>query len=104
MSEPLNDAALDRIFRTARTANGYLDKPVSTQQLHQLWDLMKMGPTSANMLPARLVWCVSDEAKAKLAACAIPKMVRKSAPLRSAWCSAWISISTRSCPNCSPTI
>ena len=73
MSEPLNDAALDRIFRTSRTANGYLDKPVSTQQLHQLWELMKMGPTSANMLPARLVWCVSDEAKAKLAACAIPK-------------------------------
>ena len=73
MPEPLPDAALDRIFRTARTANGYLDKPVSTQQLHQLWELMKMGPTSANMLPARLVWCVSDEAKAKLAACAIPK-------------------------------
>ena len=73
MSEPLPDFALDRIFRTARTANGYLDKPVTTDQLHQIWELMKMGPTSANMLPARLVWCVSDEAKAKLAACALPK-------------------------------
>ena len=73
MPEPLNDAALDQIFRTARTANGYLDKPVTTDLLHQLWELMKMGPTSANMLPARLVWCVSDEAKEKLAACAIPK-------------------------------
>ena len=73
MPEPLNDAALDQIFRTARTANGYLDKPVNTEQLHQLWELMKMGPTSANMLPARLVWCVSDAAKARLAACAIPK-------------------------------
>ena len=73
MPEPLNDAALDQIFRAARTANGYLDKPVTTDQLHAIWALMKMGPTSANMLPARLVWCVSDEAKAKLAACALPK-------------------------------
>jgi len=72
MSEPLPDACLDRIFRAARTANGYLDKPVSTGQLHEIWELMKWGPTSANMLPARLVWCVSDEAKAKLAACAMP--------------------------------
>ena len=72
MSEPLNDAALDRIFRTARTANGYLDKPVTTDQLHAIWELMKMGPTSANMLPARLVWCVSDAAKDRLAACAMP--------------------------------
>jgi 3-hydroxypropanoate dehydrogenase len=63
----LNDAALDRLFRTARTYNGYLDKPVGEDQLRAIWDLMKMGPTSANQLPARLVWCVSDEAKAKVA-------------------------------------
>ena len=73
MPEPLADAALDQIFRTARTYNGYLDKPVATEQLHAIWELMKMGPTSANQLPARLVWCVSAEAKAKLAACAMPK-------------------------------
>ena len=73
MSQPLPDAALDQIFRTARTYNGYLDKPVTTEQLHAIWELMKMGPTSANQLPARLVWCVSAEAKAKLAACAMPK-------------------------------
>jgi 3-hydroxypropanoate dehydrogenase len=77
MPEPLNDAALDQIFRTARTANGYLDKPVSTEQLHEVWELMKMGPTSANMLPARLVWCVSDAAKDKLAACAMPSNADK---------------------------
>ena len=70
MSEPLNDLALDQIFRTARTYNGYLDKPVSDDQLRAIWDLMKMGPTSANSLPARIVWCVSDEAKQKLADCA----------------------------------
>lgn len=68
MSQPLDDASLDQLFRTARTYNGYLDKPVSTEQLHAIWDLMKFGPTSANMLPARIVWCVSDEAKKKLAA------------------------------------
>ncbi|MBX9727775.1 MAG: malonic semialdehyde reductase [Sphingopyxis sp.] len=72
MGQPLPDDALDQLFRTARTYNGYLDRPVSEDQLHAIWDLMKMGPTSANCLPARLVWCVSDEAKEKLAACAMP--------------------------------
>ena len=67
MSQPLDDAALDQLFRTARTYNGYLDQPVGEDKLHAIWDLMKMGPTAANQLPARLVWCVSDEAKAKLA-------------------------------------
>ncbi|MGQ2941229.1 MAG: malonic semialdehyde reductase [Blastomonas fulva] len=69
MTAPLDDSALDQLFRTARTYNGYTDQSVSTEQLHAIWDLMKMGPTSANMLPSRLVWCVSDEAKRKLAAC-----------------------------------
>lgn len=70
MSQPLADAALDQLFRTARTYNGYLDKPVTEAQLHAIWDLMKMGPTSANQMPARLVWCVTPEAKEKLAALA----------------------------------
>jgi 3-hydroxypropanoate dehydrogenase len=68
MSEPLSDQALDRLFRAGRTYNGYLDKPVTTAQLHALWDLMKFGPTSANGMPARLIWCVTAEAKEKLAA------------------------------------
>jgi 3-hydroxypropanoate dehydrogenase len=80
MAQPLDDTALDQVFRTARTYNGYLDQPVSEAQLHAIWDLMKMGPTSANQSPARLVWCVSDEAKEKLAACAggtNPDKIRK---------------------------
>ena len=77
MGAPLSDNALDQLFRTARTYNGYHDKPVTTEQLHAIWDLMKMGPTSANMLPARLVWCVSDEAKAKLADCAMEANAKK---------------------------
>ena len=77
MSEPLSDSALDQLFRTARTYNGYLDKPVSEAQLHAIWDLVKFGPTSANSLPARIIWCVSDEAKAKLAAFALPANAEK---------------------------
>lgn len=72
MAQPLNDAALDQLFRTARTYNGYLDKPVTTEQLDAIWELMKYGPTSANCLPARLVWCVSQESKEKLAALSMP--------------------------------
>jgi 3-hydroxypropanoate dehydrogenase len=72
MSEPLSNEALDQLFRTARTYNGYVDKPVSDEQLHAIWDLMKFGPTSANCLPARIIWVTSDEAKEKLAALALP--------------------------------
>ncbi len=72
MSQPLDDAALDQLFRTARTYNGYLDTPVSHEQMDAIWELMKFGPTSANQLPARLIWCESDDAKERLAAFAIP--------------------------------
>ncbi|HSG35590.1 MAG TPA: malonic semialdehyde reductase [Sphingomonadaceae bacterium] len=64
---PLDDRALDQLFRTARTYNGFLDRPVSRDQLEAIWDLMKMGPTSANQLPARLIWCITQEAKDRLA-------------------------------------
>jgi 3-hydroxypropanoate dehydrogenase len=70
MAQPLDEAALDQLFRTARSYNGYTDHPIAPAQLSAIWDLMKMGPTSANCLPARLVWCVSAEAKERLAACA----------------------------------
>ena len=72
MSEPLPDSALDQLFRAARTYNGFLEKPVSEDQLRAIWDLVKYGPTSANALPARIVWCVSVQAKEKLAALAMP--------------------------------
>ena len=62
----LPDACLDTIFRSARTFNGYTDEPVGEDELHAIWELMKWGPTSANQLPARLVWCTSAEAKEKL--------------------------------------
>lgn len=69
--------SLDQLFRSARTYNGYGQRPVTVDQLHQIWDLMKMGPTSANMLPARIVWCMSQEAKDKLAGYASEKNAAK---------------------------
>ena len=74
---PLADSALDQLFRTARTYNGYTDRPVSNDQLTAIWDLLKMGPTSANCLPARIIWCVSDESKQKLAALTMPANAEK---------------------------
>jgi len=67
VSESLPQAALDQLFREARSYNAFLDKDVTEQQIHAIWELVKMGPTSANQLPARLVWCKSPEAKERLA-------------------------------------
>jgi 3-hydroxypropanoate dehydrogenase len=66
MAEALSEQGLDLLFRNARSYNGYLDKPVSEDQLRQIWDLMKFGPTSANLFPARIIWCVSQDARDKL--------------------------------------
>lgn len=65
----LDNAALDTLFREARSQNGWLDKPVAEAQLRQLYDLMKWGPTAANGGPARIVFVCSAEARAKLTAC-----------------------------------
>lgn len=62
----LDDIALDQLFRTARTQNSWSDKPVTAEQLHTLYDLMKFGPTSANCSPARILFVVSDEEKNRL--------------------------------------
>lgn len=77
MAEPLNADALDQLFRKARTYNGYLDRPVTQAQMDAIWELMKYGPTSANALPARLIWCASADAKQKLAALTMPANAEK---------------------------
>ena len=66
MSELLSEASLDQLFRNARTFNAWLPKDVSEAQLHQLYELAKFGPTSANASPMRVVFVKSKEAKAKL--------------------------------------
>ncbi|MEL6366115.1 MAG: malonic semialdehyde reductase [Pseudomonadota bacterium] len=65
-ADPISDAALDTIFREARTRNGWEARPVSEALMQAVYDLTKMGPTSANCSPARFVFVVSDEAKKKL--------------------------------------
>ncbi|HEU4820173.1 MAG TPA: malonic semialdehyde reductase [Qipengyuania sp.] len=67
----LDEAALDQLFREARSYNGWLDKGVSEAQIEAIYDLLKMAPTSANMQAGRLVWCKSQESKDRLADCAI---------------------------------
>ena len=66
----LSDEALGQVFNDARTYNGWHDKDVSEEQIAQIYDLTKMGATSANMQPGRFVWVRSEEAKKKLAECA----------------------------------
>ena len=66
MGTSLDDAALDAMFRTARTQNRWLDRPVSDEQLQALYDLMRWGPTSANSFPLRIVFVTSPAAKERL--------------------------------------
>ena len=63
----LDDAALDTLFRQARTFHGFEARPVSDAMLRELYDLLKWAPTSANSNPARFVFVRSPEAKARLA-------------------------------------
>jgi len=66
MNPTISDEALRQIFLEARTHNGWLDKPVTEDQLRELYDLMKWGPTSANSSPARFVFIRSQQAKERL--------------------------------------
>jgi len=66
MKPLFGEAELDQLFNSARTINVWSGKPVSDQQLHALYDLLKMAPTSANCSPARFHFVKSDAAKARL--------------------------------------
>ena len=80
---PLSPEALDTLFNDARTYNDFEDTDVSDELLHQLHDLVKMAPTSANCCPMRVVFVKSDEAKAKLKDCLMEGNIDKtmSAPV-----------------------
>jgi 3-hydroxypropanoate dehydrogenase len=66
MSKVVSNEDLDLIFRGARTHNVWLDKPVEDELLKRVYDLARMGPTSANMCPMRIVFVKSREAKERL--------------------------------------
>lgn len=69
MKQALDDAALDTLFREARSYNRWAQEPVPESILRALYDLLKLGPTSLNCCPARFVFVSSAQAKAKLVGC-----------------------------------
>src|SRR5258707_13890682 len=62
----INDEGLDKIFRAARSHNKWSDVPVSDAMLMAVYDLMRWGPTSGNITPARILFLTSMEAKRRL--------------------------------------
>lgn len=74
---PLSPDALDTIFLKARTYNWWADKPVPRSMLEEIWNIARMGPTSANCSPARIVFVTSDEAREKLRPCLMKGNVDK---------------------------
>ncbi|MTV40110.1 malonic semialdehyde reductase [Duganella radicis] len=73
----LNQSALDTLFYQAHTHNGWQARPVTDQQLRQLYDALRWAPTAANGSPARLVFVRSAEAKARLAPALSPGNLEK---------------------------
>ena len=63
----IDAAGLDLLFREARTHNKWHEDPVSDETIHELYDLLKQGPTSANCSPARFLFLRTKEAKERLA-------------------------------------
>ncbi|HEY0634039.1 MAG TPA: malonic semialdehyde reductase [Gammaproteobacteria bacterium] len=78
MNQPLSPEALQQLFLEARSFSYWQERPVSDEQLHQLYDLMRLGPTAANSCPARLVFVKSEDAKQRLKPCLDEGNVRKS--------------------------
>src|SRR5271168_967621 len=77
MKKPLDDTALDLLFRGARSYNRWSPEAVPDKTLHALYDLLKWGPTATNSSPARFVFVTSAAAKAKLVGCVSPGNVVK---------------------------
>lgn len=77
MPQTLSDAALDQIFRSARTLHTFTAEPVTDETLRALYELAKWGPTSMNCQPMRLVFVRSEQAKARLKPALSPGNVDK---------------------------
>ena len=77
MAVTLDDSALDLLFREAHTHNDWHERPVEVDLLRAVWNLARMGPTSANCSPARIVFVVSPEAKKRLKPCLMEGNVAK---------------------------
>ena len=66
MTDKLPDSCINQLFRAARTHNAWLERDVSDALLHEIIDLAKLGPTSANCSPARFLFVKSRAAKERL--------------------------------------
>jgi nitroreductase len=73
----IDSTALKTLFTEARTQNAWTDKPVTDAQLQEIFEITKMGPTSANQQPMRIVFVKSAAEKEKLIACMAPGNVDK---------------------------
>jgi len=76
-SSRISSDALDQMFREARTHSAWLPTRVSTETLREVYELARMGPTSANSSPARFVFLESEAAKARLLPALSPGNVDK---------------------------
>src|SRR5438046_9854429 len=77
MGDRVDDAAIDILFREARTYSKWQARPVSDETLHELYEILKWGPTSANASPARFAFLRSKEAKERLRPALAPLNVEK---------------------------
>lgn len=77
MTTRLDDAALDTLFRNARSQNGWRPDPVTDADLRAIFDLAKLGPTSANCSPMRVVFVRTAPGKERLRAALLPSNVDK---------------------------
>lgn len=67
VNHPLDDNALSQLFLGARSRNAWRKEELPEQSWRALYDILKMGPTSANVSPARFIFCTSDAAKKRVA-------------------------------------
>jgi 3-hydroxypropanoate dehydrogenase len=77
VGERVGDHCIDVLLRNARTQNGWLARPVTDEELRELYELMKLGPTSTNSCPARIVFVRTPEAKERLIPALSPTNVDK---------------------------
>jgi len=77
ISQSLEQSALCQLFIDARTHNSWQDKPVTDEQIKDLYELLKFAPTSVNCNPARFLFIKSPQAKERLLACVTPGNLEK---------------------------
>jgi 3-hydroxypropanoate dehydrogenase len=77
VGERVDDRCIDVLLRNARTQNGWLPKPVSDDELRELYEIMKLGPTSTNSCPARILFLRTPEQKERLIPALSPGNVDK---------------------------